>query len=283
MCYCWTAWPKNCYVPVDWCHTWWSSHIKQTPTTCQCSGNGETGFFGVSSQYVTQLLGAFILPSNSSKALQDWGFYSSRRSGKRHNQGTSCWSECRDCKISCLVGSPIGKQSLITCAGVLPRLCGNSFWQSVSVSGHPAMVDLCREAPCVLPDRPGDWAGTNTERARVPPSSRSEKQQGLTAQCSAVQLEKKMLNTAKGSEDSHIRVSSTREHTFYERRKKADSSACWRESWEEPACLKKKPCTTRKLLVVSSGPGPNEIQWQVAQTSLVQTWTHRREQKVKKN
>lgn len=64
-------------------------------------------FFGVSSQYANQLLGTFI----RSKALQDWGFHSPGKSEKSHNQGMRCWSECRDCKISCLVGSPIGKQS----------------------------------------------------------------------------------------------------------------------------------------------------------------------------
>ena len=56
-------------------------------------------------------LGASPCLNDSSKALQDWGFHLPGRSGKRHDLGRSCLSECRDCKTFCLVRSPIAKQS----------------------------------------------------------------------------------------------------------------------------------------------------------------------------
>jgi len=127
-------------------------------TICQCCGSTKPGFVGVFLQYAAQLLVPLPQLIHSSRDLQYWGFNPPGRSGKRHDVGRSCWSERRDCKISCLVESPIAKQSRERLSSLVLEYQVETAFCSLS----PSLVTLLRWS-CAGQDHACRLTGLRTE------------------------------------------------------------------------------------------------------------------------
>lgn len=266
------VWLRNPFEPVDWCSTWWFSHIKQTSTICQYKGNAKAVFVGTFPQSSSWGL---LLLTDSSKELQDSRLHTPGRSGERHGLGRRCWSECRDCKIICLLWQAMAKQTwedAVNYAGGAPASLEMVQLLVVCVCPWPAVMQGSTTHVWEAWEPSWAWQGNSGSLYKYQLRETPVKPWSLDQIALLCNLKK----AAKG----HQNVSSDREHTFSEGRKKENLSAYWRQSWEVSANLFGEALCGRKELLFPSAEGPNEVQKPWNSTGVAQTRTHRRQKNV---
>lgn len=236
-----------------------------------------------------EALGASPRPNDSFKAWQDWGFHppGKPKGRKRHDLGRSWTSECRDCNVSYLEGSPIAKQSQERFSSLVLE-CPEAVWKQLLVvcacpwslfSGgavQGSTVHVAWQA----------WGLSWDQQRKSKSASEYQVRETPRGHCSLVCCEarKKMLNTAKFSEERRINSHQPESALFMrEERRLIYLSLLKRKLRSASLCEEKALCHKKGLFLILSGQGLMRSSGRELKLSLLQMRTHRRQQKVGNN
>lgn len=244
---CWMVWLRNSFVSVDWCCTWWFSHIKKISTSCQHKGNARALFVGTS----PSSWGLFP-PTDSSKSCRTRDFTLLGGQGEDTAWEGDAGLSAKIARLPACCEDPWQSRAARLLLVVLEE--AQALWK------QPLVVCVCPWPLCPWGDvvqgsTAHIWQAWGLSWAWKGKSKSLYKYQDRatpTEPWSAVQPEKGS-QSCKGPYKGFTRQ---RAHFFRGSKERWFIILSffiiiydfWTQSWEVPTCVKKQPCATTKDL-----------------------------------